>query len=402
MPDGTFVGTLPFNQADAVEVPNMLTVMAHLHTKPNPAEVASGLEATEMALEVASRHPDHDSPSHFFFEPSALPRTKNSKFADEEESTRKLQSQYVKSQIWATRALLLAHANRLSDALSAVEHAVHEAPECPSLALVAKGDILTMSKSPAEEIFPVYLKAIEHDPNSEFAHLAIIHLLLSNGEGREALKFSTKLLQLADDGYLLNPRLAIEVHASILFHLCNYDAAVKICIAHLPPQGNDDERTSEDSEEDPYHIRLLNIVAQSLHQQGKCEEAQSYFDRALRPDPMNVYTWNEKGRCLMQAKRFDDALNYFDRALVLNPDDIRSICNRALCLCLLGNVSQGSEILIEYEKGGNHSAAAEWLQSLSPTERAFHFDSMTAARELKKRRDREAVTRRDEQASDPI
>lgn len=434
MPDGTFVGTLPFNQADSIEYPNMLTVMAHLHSTPNMSVVNQGLEATEVALDIATRYPEHDGPSHFYFEPSALPRTKDDTYADDQDQMLKLQNQFVKSQIWATRALLLAHSHRTSEALTAADHAIEEAPECPAQAYIAKGDVLQMADKPAEEIHSLYLKALESDPQSEFALLSLVHFLLSKGEGKEALKYSTRLAKLADDGVALNTRLAIEVHASTLFHVANYDAAYQYCMDNVPKLADDSEThghrrhknihrtprasledtrvsnnatesTGEDTphldeEDDPYHVRLLNIAAQSLHQLGRCDEAQSLFDRSLRPDPMNVYTWNEKARCLLQNRRFDDALNYLDRALVLDPDDVRTTCNRALCICLLGNIEEGADTLSQMEKGPNHKEASEWLQSLSPTERAYHFDSLTAARELKKRRDREASAQAEERSDE--
>ena len=429
MPDGTFVGTLPFNLADSVEYPNMLTVMAHLHSTPNLSVVNQGLEATEVALDIATRYPEHDGPFHFYFEPSALPRTKGDTYADDQDLMLKLQNQFVKSQIWATRALLLAHSHRTSEALTAADHAIEEAPECPAQAYIAKGDVLQMGDKPAEDIHALYLKALDSDPQSEFALLSLIHFLLSKGEGKEALKYSTRLAKLAEDGVALNTRLGIEVHASTLFHLANYDAAYQYCVDNVPklvdesqehghhpfksprPAHLEDSRLSDnanestgedaphlDEEDDPYHVRLLNIAAQSLHQLGRCDEAQSLFDRSLRPDPMNVYTWNEKARCLLQNRRFDDALNYLDRALVLDPSDVRTTCNRALCICLLGNIEEGANILSQMEKGPNHKEASEWLLSLSPTERAFHFDSLTAARELKKRRDREASAQVEERA----
>jgi tetratricopeptide (TPR) repeat protein len=420
MPDGTFVGTLPFNQAEASEYPTMITVMAHLRGEARMSDVVNGLEATELALDISTRYPVHDGPEHFYFEPSSLPRMPNERYGDETLDLVRAQNQFVKSQIWATRALLLAHARRLSEALTAIDHAIEESSHYLTLAYIAKGDVLALSHKPAEDVFAAYRKALEHDPDSEYALLSIIHLLLSQGESKEAFKFTTRLSKLANDGFLLNPRLAIEIHASTLFHLAQYDQAFKYCLEHLPTKNegpkisprsmatssasepsNSPEQSSE-SEEDVYHVRLLNIAAQSLHQLGKCDEAQSYFDRSLRPDPLNVYTWNEKARCLLQNKRFDDALHYFDRALVLDPNDIRTICNRALCICLLGNIEEGTATLLQMEKGQRHKEASEWLTSLSPSERAYHFDSLTAARELQKRRDNEASVSRSEERTEEM
>lgn len=460
MPNGTFVGSLPFNQADDATHPTMLTLMAHLHNTPNVHAITNGLDATENALDVATRYPDRDGPSHFYFEPSALPRTKHEHYADESGQLVKIQNQFVKSQIWATRAILLAHARRHSEAITAADHAIEESPAYPVLALIAKGDVMQLSKSGSNGHIPLtpelsrangapvdssqaaaeahtqYSKALEFDANSEPAILSVIHLLLSNNASKEVLKYTTKLVKLATDGGALQrPKLAIEVHASTLFHLAQYDAAYRFCLEHIlnkkedingtnsprkkkdgstsdrpfTPAASDEAHSSDnissssssssslsnnqanaDDEEDAYQVRLLNIAAHSLHQLGKCEEAQSFFDKALRPDPMNVYTWNEKARCLLQNRRFDDALNYFDRALVLDPANLRTILNRSLCQCLLGNLEEGADTILRIEKGEQAEQASQWLQSLSPTERAYHFDSLAAARESKKRKDRES------------
>ena len=471
MPDGTFVGSLPFNQMDSENVPTMLSVMSRLHNPPKQVFVTQGLDATETALDVATRYPGFDGPTHFFFGPSYLPRTKNERYADDSEQLVKLQNQFVKSQIWATRALLLALAQRGSEAMTAADHAIEESPDYPVFALIAKGDVVQITRgqttspigtstpssdSPrnistvdsseaASEAHTLYQRALEFDPDSEEALLSIIHLLLSNHASKEALKHSTKLAKLAGEGALHRPKLAIEIHASVLFHVAQYEAAYQFVLDHIDKEDingdsvplrrdgtpepsrpsieivNNSSSTSNGSSghnsprdvnknqdntsfstianalmettndlDEIYQVRLLNIAAQSLHQLGKCEEAQQFFDRSLRRDPLNVYTWNEKARCLLQNRRFEDALNYFDRALVLDPADLRTICNRSLCRCLLGNIDEGAETLLSLEKGPKAEEAAQWLQSLSPTERAFHFDSLSAARESKKRRDRES------------
>lgn len=480
MPDGTFVGSLPFNQSGSDHAPTMLTIMARLHNPPKTAIVTLGLDATETALDVATRYPGFDGPSHFFSDPSYLPRTKKERYADDSEQLVKLQNQFVKSQIWASRAVLLALAHRGSEALTAADHAIEESPDYPVYALITKGDVVQLShaKAPtpgfstpsdsprnissvdtsesAAEAHSLYQRALEFDPESEAALLSIIHLLLSNNAAKEALKHSTKLAKLAAEGALQRPKLAIEVHASILFHLGQYDAAYHFALEHISNEDvngetvpvrrdgtpeparpsvelsrgsgssssssgrNSPRDASKGNEptsfstiasasmdapndvEETYQVRLLNIAAQSLHQLGKCEESQQFFDRSLRRDPLNVYTWNEKARCLLQNRRFEDALNYFDRALVLDPADLRTICNRSLCRCLLGHLDEGAESLLALEKGSKAEEAAQWLQSLSPTERAYHFDSLSAARESKKRRDREnvAVADTDEQPDD--
>ena len=68
-------------------------------------------------------------------------------------------------------------------------------------------------------------------------------------------------------------------------------------------------------------IDTLVKQAKSLLEDGKFEEALSFFDQALLLDQNNADLWNYKGVTLRSMGRYDDALDCFNRSLEIDPRD---------------------------------------------------------------------------------
>ena len=56
-------------------------------------------------------------------------------------------------------------------------------------------------------------------------------------------------------------------------------------------------------------------------EEGKFEEALSYFEQALLQDQNNAELWNQKGVALRSLGRYDEAIECFNKSLDIDPRD---------------------------------------------------------------------------------
>ena len=59
----------------------------------------------------------------------------------------------------------------------------------------------------------------------------------------------------------------------------------------------------------------------TLLEEGKFEDALSYFEQALTLDQNNADLWNDKGVALRSLGRYQEALECFNKSLEIEPRD---------------------------------------------------------------------------------
>ena len=72
----------------------------------------------------------------------------------------------------------------------------------------------------------------------------------------------------------------------------------------------------------------LNEKGDSLFQEGKYDEAISYYDKAISIDPNNIYAYTAKGNVLYWLGKYDEAISYYDKGLAINPKDSTILSNK--------------------------------------------------------------------------
>jgi tetratricopeptide (TPR) repeat protein len=69
---------------------------------------------------------------------------------------------------------------------------------------------------------------------------------------------------------------------------------------------------------------------------GQYDEAIRCYDESLRLDPRDPAVWHDKGNTLCAIGRLEGALNCFNEALIIDPRDARAWNNKGICLASLG------------------------------------------------------------------
>ena len=88
--------------------------------------------------------------------------------------------------------------------------------------------------------------------------------------------------------------------------------------------------------------------AEALFDDGQCEEAIEWYDKALAIYPNYVEAWNKKGDCLEFLDRYEEALQCYDNALSINPNYTFAWLSKADVLSILER----------------HEEAIEWYDKL--------------------------------------
>jgi len=88
---------------------------------------------------------------------------------------------------------------------------------------------------------------------------------------------------------------------------------------------------------DPNHVDALSNIGGLFITIGKHDEALSYFDRALEIEPNHVGSLSNKGSALGSLGEYDDAILYLDKALEFEPNYADALNNKAAIFIDQGN-----------------------------------------------------------------
>ena len=88
----------------------------------------------------------------------------------------------------------------------------------------------------------------------------------------------------------------------------------------------------------------------SLFDQGRYEEAITYYDEALFIDPNDVSALNNKGFALDNLGRHEEAISYYDKVLEINSTDVDALNNKGVAL---DNLGRYEEAITYYDKALN-------------------------------------------------
>lgn len=123
-----------------------------------------------------------------------------------------------------------------------------------------------------------------------------------------------------------------------------------------------------------------------LHQNGKVEEAQIWYERCLTLNPRHVDAWRNLGGLMRQLNRPDQALKCAERAIAIRPDDaglwgnagnaLRDLDRldeserafRQACLLEPGNLGQRLGLAITLNKARRHWDVIELVDSIDRSE----------------------------------
>jgi tetratricopeptide (TPR) repeat protein len=90
----------------------------------------------------------------------------------------------------------------------------------------------------------------------------------------------------------------------------------------------------------------------SLYEQGRYDEAVSFYDRAILLNPQLEAAWFNKGNALYMQGNYDKALQVFDRAIEINPQNAITWICRGLTLKKLDRTVEANEAFAKAKELG--------------------------------------------------
>lgn len=89
---------------------------------------------------------------------------------------------------------------------------------------------------------------------------------------------------------------------------------------------------------------LLFQLGNALYDQGRRQEAQATFEKALALKPDFVKAMVNLGVVLNESGKSEEALKYFESALAYSPKDLTILCNKGQALYAMGKYSQATDL----------------------------------------------------------
>lgn len=98
---------------------------------------------------------------------------------------------------------------------------------------------------------------------------------------------------------------------------------------------------------DHVHYEADHFYRMAVHTQHRenPEKILAYFDRAIAAHPGHAMAWNEKANFLDSLGRCDDALSCYEMALKLDPELSEAWFNKGLTLKKLGRDKEGNDCI---------------------------------------------------------
>ncbi len=78
----------------------------------------------------------------------------------------------------------------------------------------------------------------------------------------------------------------------------------------------------------------------ALFDQGKYQDAISYYDKTLSIDPANINALYNKALALDRLNKTNDAISYYDKVLAITPNDTDTLNNKGVDLANLGKYNE--------------------------------------------------------------
>lgn len=94
----------------------------------------------------------------------------------------------------------------------------------------------------------------------------------------------------------------------------------------------------------PQYAPAYNELAELYLRAGRVESAAKALELGLAQVPEDVVLLNNLGLCHVMQKNYEQALAQFTAAAACDPADVRSRCNMAMALGLLGRMDEASAL----------------------------------------------------------
>ena len=180
----------------------------------------------------------------------------------------------------------------------------------------------------------LYRDCLLKSPNKSRPNAGLGAALLRQGELDEAIFYLKKAVQMDPDNATAHNNLGVAYYykdnaAKAIFH---YTETLKRIPIHAEAQGNLElakrlrdinisisEKTVLLSKTPGSH-GLLTDLGNLYMQKGKLDEAERYFDRAIKINPEYAESWNGKGMVMVKKGKIDQATVMFSRAVQIDPE----------------------------------------------------------------------------------
>lgn len=237
------------------------------------------------------------------------------------------------------QASILLEQGRFTDALKKFDQALTRGPVPPEL-LVDRGVTLN-ELGRTDEALASCEAALKASRDFLPAHLVTGNILLQAGRAAEALESYDRAV-----GRKRDFLPALQARGALALNMGHAEEALA-----------DFERLLRAMPNDP---ALHTSRGQALAELQRFDEALAAFDRALALDPRHLRALHNRGVALWQTARFAEALASYDKALALNPSNPVTMSCRANTLTDLGRIS---EAMAQHDRVialAPDSASAHW------------------------------------------
>lgn len=221
------------------------------------------------------------------------------------------------------RAMALARAGRMSEALAAFDAALSAAPE--DAELHGQRGLVLKELGRFEEAAAAFGRAAVIRPSLTMAIANRGSALLVLRRFEEALACFEQVLQ--RDARSVE---ALNNRGSALFEMRRFEESLASHEAALALR--------------PGHASALNNRGNALRELDRLDEALASFEAALRLQPAFAAAHANRAGALLALGRVDDALAGFDAALALRPDYAEARWGKAVALLLLGRYGEGWQL----------------------------------------------------------
>ena len=254
------------------------------------------------------------------------------------------------------------------------------------------GIALNRSSTPITEIKKAYTKALYFDPYNTAAMMNLAGLLALHKEYAEAAALTGKALKLRPDKPLtllkanaLIKDIIDEKHFAIAETLltewtearpADTDAWLNLGLMFFNRRylNGATQCFKQVLKLKPNDIETLELLAQTLVDIGRLDEALPYLDKALVFEPQFVAAWITKGNVLDMLGRSEDAIDCYDKVLAIDSRATSALGNKCIAL---GAMGRNEEAL---------SCADKWLQ-IDPRDVKAWFTKGCALGKLKRYQD---------------